>query len=255
MTPPQPLPSLLSIPVALIDPHPHNVREQVGDVEELAASIIQVGVLQPLTVQKIPGGRYQIIAGHRRLAAAKYAGVRAVPCVLRVGKSGAEALVLMLIENTQRQNLDPIERAHAFRRLIKITGSQTAAARAIGLSPTAISLSVQLLELTQEEQDQLRAKEITGQTAREIVHVRRGSKTKFTGWHLGKAHPLAAQVRLQCKHSNDRKVGDVGCGRCWEDVIRADERRRLADEPDTHIADISDLAYPDPAVEDEEQTA
>lgn len=234
-----PLSGLAAVPVSLIDANPDNVRGSLGDLKELADSIREVGILQPLTVEKkLASERYQLLAGHRRLQAAKQAGLRHVPCVLRRDQTPDESLVLMLIENVQRRNLDPIDRAHAFQKLVRMTGSQSEAARRIGVSQTTISQSILLLDLTAGEQDSLRDNDLTITEAKQIVHVRRGSKTHFTGWHLGKAHPLAAQVRLMCKHSQDRKVGSVGCGRCWEEAIRADERRRLADH------DLEDLAYP-----------
>ena len=109
--------NLQNIPLNLIDPHPHNPRRQLGDLTELADSIRAQGVRQNLLVvpSDLQGdgtwARYTAVIGHRRLAAAKLAGLTEVPAVVDEGLSPADQLELMLVENVQRSDLSPEEEA------------------------------------------------------------------------------------------------------------------------------------------------
>ena len=110
-----PSPAYRSIPVGLLDPHPHNPRRDLGDLTELAASIEAQGIRQNLLVVPSPedGGRFRIVIGHRRAAAARIAGVAHVPAVVDESLSTSEQLVLMGVENVQRAQLtaQPLPRA------------------------------------------------------------------------------------------------------------------------------------------------
>lgn len=232
MTDVRPINALASVPVGAIDGHPRNVRTRMRDLDELADSIREVGVLQPLTVERQHNGRYLILAGHRRLAAAKKAGLSHVPCILRRDQLPDEALVLMLVENTQRRNLDPIEEAHALNALMAMVGTQAEVARRIGKSVPAVNQRLMLLHLTPGEQEAVRRGDLQVGEARQVARQRNGTaqQTRFTGFHFGKTHPLAADVKARCQragHSNARRVGGQGCGHCWEAVIRADERASI----------------------------
>lgn len=227
-------PQLIALPLELIDANPRNVRDDVGDISDLVASIEQNGLVQPLVVYAT-GPRYQLIAGHRRLAACKEAALEQAPCVVRPMPSAAESVRLMLVENMQRRNLDPIEEALAIKRLMDTAKcNQTVAARLIGKSQAAISQRLMLLELTPAEQAKVRSGEMQVQEAKTIGRTRKGTidVTKFTGWHFGKTHRLAEIVKRTCKandHGTNRKVGGVGCGECWEQVIRQHERQLIVE--------------------------
>jgi len=112
------LPGAKLIAVALLDPNPYQPRTTFDQaaLEELAASIREHGVLQPLTVRQV-GDRYQIGAGERRKRAAELANLTDIPCVMR-DLSDEQMEVLALVENVQRADLDPLDEAHAYRRLI-----------------------------------------------------------------------------------------------------------------------------------------
>ncbi len=116
------LPGARTIAVGLLDPNPFQPRTTFDQaaLDELAASIREHGVLQPLTVRKV-GDRYQIGAGERRWRAAQFVGLADVPCVVRA-LSDEEMEVLALIENVQRADLDPLDEAHAYRRLMERFG-------------------------------------------------------------------------------------------------------------------------------------
>ena len=143
------------VPHGLIDPDPDQPRRRFDEeqLEELAASIRAHGVLQPIVVREVAGGRYRIIAGERRWRASARAGLERVPIVCREA-TDAEAFELAILENIQRADLSPVEEAASFARLIEEFGlSQEEVAARTGKSRAAISNAVRLLRLP----DDLRA--------------------------------------------------------------------------------------------------
>ena len=121
-------------------------------LEELRESIVRHGILQPLSVRDIGGGKYELIAGERRLRAARLAGLATVPVVFRTA-SDAELAEMALIENIQREDLNPIEEARAYERLLtEFHLSQEELARRVARSRSAIANSVRLLRLADEVQ-------------------------------------------------------------------------------------------------------
>ena len=142
------------LPIDLIDHHPDNPRRSVGDVTELAASIRAEGIQQPLTViGHVAGetGRYTAVIGHRRLEAAKAAGLTEVPAFVRE-MDRREQLRTMMTENTQREDLTPLEEADGFQQIMLELPEQTAAAvaRETGFSETTVRRRMKLLELPRE---------------------------------------------------------------------------------------------------------
>lgn len=137
---------VMQIPVEQIQPNPHQPRIHFNenDLSELADSIREHGVLQPLVVMSVDGG-YQLIAGERRLQASKLAGLRAVPAILRQATK-QELLELALIENIQRADLNALEEAEAYRQLTEDFGlSHEAVARRVGKSRVAVTNTLRLL--------------------------------------------------------------------------------------------------------------
>lgn len=147
---------VLSVPVEQVSPNVRNVRQSIGDVSELRASIEEVGVLQALVVRPLADGergtypagtRYVVMLGHRRLAAAIEAGLAEVPVQIRAELADAERQA-MLIENLQRENLTPLEEATAFAELLAAGDlSQRKLAQQIGLTQAHISRRLSLLKL------------------------------------------------------------------------------------------------------------
>jgi ParB family chromosome partitioning protein len=103
---------LVELPIDQVHPSPNNPREHLTDIDGLADSIREAGLIQPLVVQPIDGG-YQVVAGHRRLAALQLLGRLNAECIVRRPLRSDEELLTMLIENGQRAGLDPIEEARA----------------------------------------------------------------------------------------------------------------------------------------------
>jgi len=143
------------IPVERISRNPHQPRNHFdeADTAELAASIGLHGVLQPIVVRTTADGGYELIAGERRLRAARLAGLTHIPAVVRESADG-EQLELALVENLQRQDLNAIEEAAAYRELIdRFELSHEEVARRVGKSRVAISNALRLLDLTPETRD------------------------------------------------------------------------------------------------------
>lgn len=142
------------VPVTQIVPNPQQPRHVfvAESLEELSASIKEHGVLQPLLVTETAPGQYQLIAGERRLRAAKMAGLESVPVMVKdIGE--LEKLELAIIENIQRSDLNPIERAEAYNKLLHEFGvSQVDAAKRLGISRPALANSIRLLQLPAEIQ-------------------------------------------------------------------------------------------------------
>jgi ParB family transcriptional regulator, chromosome partitioning protein len=144
---------VLEIPLDRIERNPNQPRTRFDDEQlgELAASIAVHGILQPIVVRPLADGGYQLIAGERRLRAARLAGLDTIPAITRDTDDGETSLELALIENIQRENLNPIETAHAYRELIDRFGlTHEAVARQVGKSRVAISNSLRLLDLADE---------------------------------------------------------------------------------------------------------
>lgn len=141
------------VPVDSIAPNPDQPRTHFEDdaLEELAASMREVGVLQPVVVTESDGG-YVLIAGERRWRAAKRAGLAVIPAVVREA-TGTSTLVEALVENVQRQDLTPLEEANAYQHLLEDYGmTQDQVADRVGRSRPAISNTVRLLQLPTEVQ-------------------------------------------------------------------------------------------------------
>ncbi|HSK92696.1 MAG TPA: ParB/RepB/Spo0J family partition protein [Candidatus Angelobacter sp.] len=141
---------VLQLPLDRVERNPNQPRLAFddGQLGELAASIAVHGVIQPIVVRALADGGWQLIAGERRLRAARLAGLETIPAVLRDEDSGEASLELALIENIQREDLNAIETATAYRELIDRFGlTHEAVARQVGKSRVAISNALRLLDL------------------------------------------------------------------------------------------------------------
>ncbi len=139
-------------------------------LRELSESIRDYGILNPLTVRS-RGGRYELVAGERRLRAAKLAGLREVPCIV-IDVDMENASLISLIENLQRRDLDFIEEANGISQLIHMFGmSQEEAARRIGKSQSAVANKLRLLRLPDDVLDALRANSLTERHGRALLRL------------------------------------------------------------------------------------
>jgi ParB family chromosome partitioning protein len=222
--------------------HPHNIRHDLGDVAELAASIAAQGILQPLVVQHhvTEPGAYEVIAGHRRLAAARAAGLEEIPVTVRQRAPNnfpAPALEVMLVENCMRRDLGPVEKAEAMGALRNYGLTAAAIARRTGLSDATVGYYLSLLELDDDARKRVRDGQIpVGEAIAAVRRVRarqrykRGDRRQGPAWepdHLDARHPLARKANAMCdarQHTMRRRIGKVACGQCWETAIRQDEQ-------------------------------
>jgi ParB family transcriptional regulator, chromosome partitioning protein len=163
--------SIFFIDVDKIHPNPFQPRREFdpGPLKDLSDSIRQYGVLQPLVVSRVEketddGGlmtEYELIAGERRLRASKLAGLAQVPAIIRVGDDNMMKLEIAIIENLQREDLNPVERARAFARLVdEFKFTHTQIGQKMGKSREYVSNSLRLLMLPQEILDALSARKI-----------------------------------------------------------------------------------------------
>lgn len=156
-----------------IEPNKEQARKQFDEdaLSELADSIAQHGVLQPLLVRPIIGGGYQLIAGERRWRASRIAGLTQVPVIIKE-LTDDEAAVISLIENLQREDLNPIEEAYGFASLIKdFDLTQEEAARRVGKSRPAVANALRLLRLPQEVIDAVREGKLSAGHARALAAI------------------------------------------------------------------------------------
>ena len=163
---------VMFLPVDVIAPNPYQPRQSFSqkELEELAQSIRALGVLQPLTVRRGDGG-WELVAGERRLRAARLAGLDKVPC-LSIRADGQTTSLLALVENVQRKDLDFWEEALALRRLLDAFHlSQEEAARQVGKSQSAVANKLRLLKLPPEVLSRLREGGFTERHARALLKL------------------------------------------------------------------------------------
>ena len=168
----------LMMPVDRIVPNPNQPRRDfpVAALEELADSIRQKGVVQPLILRSIPGGGFQIVAGERRWRAAQIAGLHELPVIVRQFDD-AEVIEIAIIENIQRADLNAIEEALAYRQLIDRFGhTQEKIAVALSRSRSHVANLLRLLSLPEAVQDLLRRGELTVGHARALITSHESAK-------------------------------------------------------------------------------
>ena len=163
----------IEVEIDLLEPNHLQPRTRFDEaqIDELAQSIEQNGLVQPILVRRITGGRYQIVAGERRWRAAQRAGLQLIPAVVREIPD-EKMLELALIENIQRQELNAIEEAYAYKRLIETLGlTQEAVAQRVGRDRTFITNYLRLLRLPEDIQQLVEEKKISMGHARALLGV------------------------------------------------------------------------------------
>ena len=165
---------ITDIKLSMIDPKSDQPRKYFDKeaLEELAASIAENGLLQPILVREYADGRYQIIAGERRFRASKLAGLSEIPAII-LDKDDRKVAEIALIENIQREDLNPVEEAMAFRALIKEYDlTQEELSEKIGKSRSAIANTMRLLDLPEEVLTMVASGELSAGHARTLLGVK-----------------------------------------------------------------------------------
>ena len=177
-------------------------RMDPGSLEELAASIKAQGLIQPISVRPVGNGRFEIIAGERRWRAAQIAGLSEVPVLIRDIPDDA-ALAMSLIENIQREDLNPLEEAAGIQRLIdEFTMTHQQAADAVGRSRSAASNLLRLLQLAKPAQDMLMAGDIEMGHARALLPLSKGEQGRIAAMVADKGYSVRETERMVARELN-----------------------------------------------------
>jgi ParB family chromosome partitioning protein len=171
--------ALQSVAIDRLRPGKYQPRSRMDEssLEELADSIREQGIMQPILVRPVDGGRFEIIAGERRWRAAQRAGLAEIPVLVKAVPDQA-ALALALIENIQREDLNPLEEAQGLQRLIGEFGlTHEAAAKAVGRSRSAVTNLLRLTQLAKPVQEYLLAGDLEMGHARALLPLAQGQQT------------------------------------------------------------------------------
>ncbi|ADO32361.1 ParB/RepB/Spo0J family partition protein [Neisseria meningitidis] len=211
---------LTTVAVKDIRPGRYQARVQIDDeaLQELADSIKAQGVIQPVIVREHGLSRYELIAGERRWRAAQIAGLTEIPAVIKT-ISDETALAMGLIENLQRENLNPIEEAQGLKRLADEFGlTHETIAQAVGKSRSAISNSLRLLSLPEPVQEMLYQRRLEMGHARALLtlpvveQLELAQKAVKNGWSVREVE-RRSQVALQNKRPEPKKTAAADIGR------------------------------------------
>lgn len=233
-------PEFLQVPVDQIEPNPQQPRSRFDEerLDELSASIRDVGVLQPVIVTSSDEG-YVLIAGERRWRAAQRAGLETIPAVVREA-SEDDTLVEALVENVQRQDLTPLEEAHAYRQLLENYGmTQEQVAARVGKSRPAISNTLRLLQLPGPVQTMVDSGALTAGHARPLLGLGDkkyvlylAEKAVTEGWSVRQMED-AVRIRREMEDgASDEPVPQV---RQLRPVELIELEKRLGDHLDARV--------------------
>ena len=170
---------VLMLPIDSIEPSPYQARTAFDEPEiaALAVSILQNGLLQPVSVRRVGLRKYQLVAGERRLRACRLAKLEKIPAIL-ADYDDSESAALGLLENLQRSQLDPFDTARGIKEVIRLWGcTQAEAARRLGLSQPALANKLRLLTLTPEQQQLCAAHHLTERHARAVLRLPESRRT------------------------------------------------------------------------------
>lgn len=194
---------LMSLPISKVEPRLEQPREYFDEaaLQDLADSIAQYGLIQPITVRKLDTGYYQIIAGERRWRASRLAGLTEVP-VRVIEADDRRTAELALVENLQREDLNPIEEAKGYRTLIEEYGlTQEEAAKSVGRSRPAITNAMRLLSLSAPVLEMVEKGELSAGHARALVPIsdeklqlEAANEVKSKNLSVRKTEQLAARI-------------------------------------------------------------
>ena len=196
------------LPIYKVEPNPDQPRRDFDEEElqALADSITEHGIIQPLTVRELNSGYYQIIAGERRWRAARIANLSEVPVVV-IEADDKKAMELALIENLQRQDLNPVEEALGYQSLMQDYGlTQEDAAKRVGKSRPAVANSLRLLGLAPEVLDQVRSGALSAGHARAVLSLKTEKKQQEAAQKIIALGLSVRQAELLCKNMGKEPV-------------------------------------------------
>lgn len=203
----------VSIKISEIEPNRDQPRKEFDSaaLSELADSISQHGVLQPLLLRPLVSGGYRIVAGERRWRAARMAGLSEVPAVVRE-MTDTEEMLFALIENLQREDLTPLEEARGYRTLIETQGfTQEEVSQTVGKSRPAVTNAMRLLNLPEDIQEMLEKGEITAGHARTLLSFKNEDDMRL-GAQKAKQGVSVRELENMAKRLNEKKSSPQRAG-------------------------------------------
>ena len=190
------------LPIHKVEPNPNQPRRDFDpeELQSLADSIATHGVVQPLTVRELGNGYYQIIAGERRWRAARIAELKEVPAVI-IEADDKKVMELALIENLQRQDLNPVEEALGYQNLMQDYGlTQEDAAKRVGKSRPAVANALRLLNLSDKVLEMVRKGELTAGHARAVLSLKTQKMQEQAAQKIAALGLSVRQAELLCKN-------------------------------------------------------
>lgn len=238
---PQGSSTISEIPLEQIEPNPNQPRREFDEdaLQELANSIVEIGIIQPITLRQVEDNKFQIIAGERRWRASQLAGLQAIPAYIRTIKDES-IMELALVENIQREDLNAIEIALAYEHLLSAEGmTQERVSERVGKSRTAITNYLRLLKLPAQVQMALQKKEIDMGHARALLAIDSPSlqiklfrEIQKHGYSVRKVEELAQKLKNGEDIQSGKKTIATKAS-IPEEVTRI--RQRLSDFLDTKV--------------------
>ena len=198
------------LPIYKVEPNRNQPRQDFDEeeLEALSESISVHGIIQPLTVRELPSGYYQIIAGERRWRAARMANLTEVPVVI-IEADDKKAMELALIENLQRQDLNPVEEALGYRSLMEDYGlTQEEAAARVGKSRPAVANALRLLNLCPEVLEKVREGVLSAGHARAVLSLKTEKKQREAAQKIIALGLSVRQAELLCKNMDKEPASE-----------------------------------------------
>jgi len=196
------------LPIYKVEPNPDQPRHEFDEdaLQSLADSIAEHGIVQPLTVRELAGGYYQIIAGERRWRAARMANLSEVPAVI-IEADDRKAMELALIENLQRQDLNPVEEALGYQSLMTDFGmTQEQTAQRVGKSRPAVANALRLLNLCPEVLEAVRKGALSAGHARAVLTLKSPKKQQEAAQKICALDLSVRQAEMLCKNMEKEPV-------------------------------------------------
>jgi ParB family transcriptional regulator, chromosome partitioning protein len=226
--PPVPGAGLAQIPIEQISPNPYQPRRTFNDasIEDLARSVREHGIIQPLVVTRVSDNKYRLVAGERRFRAAQKAGLASVPVVIKETMTDSDTLQVALIENIQREDLNPIEEAYAYHQLHEEFGlTQEEISKRVGKERSTVANFLRLLRLPDGVKKLLAAGQLSMGHARAILAVESSKKQEQLADRVVKRNLNVRQTEMLAAESSPKAPAEP---EKEKDIFTRDAEDKLA---------------------------
>jgi ParB family chromosome partitioning protein len=226
--PPVPGAGLAQIPIEQISPNPYQPRRTFNDasLEELARSVREHGIIQPLVVTRVSDNKYRLVAGERRFRAAQKAGLSSVPVVIKETMTDSDTLQIALIENIQREDLNPIEEAYAYHQLHEEFGlTQEEISKRVGKERSTVANFLRLLRLPDGVKKLLAAGQLSMGHARAILAVESSKKQEQLAERVVRRNLNVRQTEMLAAENSPKAAAEP---EKEKDIFTRDAEEKLA---------------------------